>query len=389
MILDDLDTPCLIVDRDRLGRNLARMQETADLNGVALRPHVKTHKSVAMARQQAEQGARGLTVAKVDEAEVFVEAGFEDVRIAYPVVGAAKHERVYALMDRARISFCVDTLEGAGQASDFYASRDADVEVLMEVDVGHGRCGVPWDSEDAITLARRMADLPGLRLAGLLTHAGQAYRGPRDDETPEAALRRVATEERDRMLDVAARLHAADVLGATPGALTLSIGSTPSMRYFENRTHEGFRITEIRPGNYVFYDAMQVALRAAALDDCALTVYTSVVSKRRDRSGTERLFLDAGKKVTTSDAGYGTEGYGTVLYNAAYMRANPHAHIYNLSEEHGWLRVPGGATYDVGDRLRFVPNHACVTVNTQTRLYVVDGEDIIDVFDVDARGGVQ
>ena len=334
--LDALATPCLLIDDGRLQRNIARMQAKAAANDVRLRPHTKTHKSIAIARRQAEQGAEGITVATVGEAETFAAAGFDDVCVAYPVVGADKHARLLALMDRARISFCVDTRAGAEAASAFYGAHDRTAEVLMEVDVGHGRCGVPWDrGDEAIALAHHIAALPGLRLTGILTHAGQAYHGPRDGESPEEALRRATEEERDRMLQVAAQLHTAAVPGVTPDDFTVSIGSTPSMRYFENATREGFQITEIRPGNYVFFDATQVGLAAATLDDCALTVLTTVVSRREDADGT-RLYLDAGKKVTTTDTGACTTGYGIVL------RDPPPARLWKTPPSPGCPRNTGG-----------------------------------------------
>ncbi len=389
MILDDLPTPCLLVEQSRLEHNLAQMQARAEAGGVALRPHTKTHKSVALAQRQAAHGARGLTVAKVGEAEVFVAAGFDDVRLAYIVVGQDKHERLQALMDRARISFCVDTPEAARAASVFYAAHDRRPDVLVEVDCGYGRCGVRWDDAGSIDFARYVAGLPGLRLAGILTHAGQAYDGPTAGESLEAALRRAGAEERDRMLAFAAALHRAGLPEAQPGAFEISIGSTPSLRYFENRMHEGFSVTEIRPGNYVFHDATQVGLGSATLADCALTVLATVISKHREQGGQERLFLDAGRKVFTSDGGFGTRGYGILLFNARTMEPLPHAHITGLSEEHGWVRVAGGATLQVGDRVRVVPNHACVVVNTQDAMHLVDGERVVAPLPVDARGRVQ
>lgn len=383
--LDALATPCLLIDDGRLQRNIAQMQAKAAANDVRLRPHTKTHKSIAIARQQAEQGAGGITVATVGEAETFAAAGFDDVCVAYPVVGADKHARLLALMDRARISFCVDTRAGAEAASAFYGAHDRTAEVLIEIDVGHGRCGVPWDREDeAIALAHHIAALPGLRLTGILTHAGQAYHGPRDGESPEEALRRATEEERDRMLQVAAQLHTAAVPGVTPGDFTVSIGSTPSMRHFENATREGFQITEIRPGNYVFFDATQVGLAAATLDDCALTVLTTVVSRREDADGT-RLYLDAGKKVTTTDTGACTTGYGIVLRDPAARTPMEDTTITGMSEEHGWVRAPSDTPLQVGDRIQFVPNHACVTVNTQDAMHRVDGDAAVETLSVDAR----
>ncbi|MEP0548624.1 MAG: alanine racemase [Rhodothermales bacterium] len=386
MIITDLDTPCLLVERRRLDANLHRMQETAERHGVALRPHLKTHKSTALAEWQVSLGAHGVTVAKPEEAEVFAEAGFSDIRLAYCVVGDDKHERLHALMERgAHVSFCVDTVAGAEAASAFYAERDAVADVLIEVDTGHGRCGIVWDSPHAEALARAVEALPGLRLAGLLTHGGQSYFGPEPGETAAEALVRTMEEERDRLLALAVTLHDAGALAADA---ELSVGSTPTASVFENAERRPFRITEIRPGNYVFHDAEQVALGAATLDDCALTVYATVVSKQPDEQGGSRLFLDAGKKVFTSDTGYGTKGYGLLLYNPERMISLPHADLFSLSEEHGWVRVPGAATLDVGDRVRVVPNHACVVVNTQDQFFVIDGEEVVDTWTVDARGAV-
>jgi D-serine deaminase-like pyridoxal phosphate-dependent protein len=363
------------------------MQATADANDVTLRPHAKTHKSAAIAKRQQQRGAEGLTVATVKEAETFVEAGFSDVRVAYPVTGRDKHERLQALRDEATISFTVDTAAGAEQASAVYAEAGAPVDVLMEVDVGHGRCGVHWsDDEAAVTLARHVASLPGLRLAGLLTHAGQAYHGPSGNETENEALRRVAQHERDRMLSVASVLSDADVPGATPDAFEISVGSTPTMAAFKNAERAGFRVTEIRPGNYVMHDAMQVALGAASLNDCALTVLTTVVSTQTKPDGTHRAFIDAGKKVFTTDTGSGTDGHGIALADAATMQPHPGLHLDGLSEEHGWLTISGDADLTVGDRLRIVPNHACVTVATHDRLSIVDGETVVDAWTVDASG---
>jgi D-serine deaminase-like pyridoxal phosphate-dependent protein len=386
MIIDDLSTPALLVDRDRLARNLARMQQKAEATDVTLRPHAKTHKSVALAQRQQERGAEGLTVATVREAETFVDAGIDDVRVAFPVTGCDKHARLQALREEARLSFTVDTVAGAEQAAAVYA-EDEPIDVLMEVDVGHGRCGVPWDhGEAAIHLARRLAELPGLRLVGILTHAGQAYDGPTGDETEEEALRRVAQNERDRMLRVVARLAHADVPGVEPGTFEISVGSTPSMAMFENAERDGFQITEIRPGNYVVHDAMQVALGAASLDDCALTVLTTVVSTQRTADGTSRAFVDAGKKVFTTDTGYGTDGYGVVLADAATMTPAPDLRLDHLSEEHGWLTVPSSSTLAVGDRLRLVPNHACVTVANHSELHLVEDDTVVDTWSVDATG---
>ena len=381
MLIDDLPTPALLVDTTRLAANIDRMQTKADAQDVDLRPHGKTHKSPDIAALQHEAGAVGLTVATLDEAEQFAEAGFTDLTIAYPVVGAVAHERIRALREHASVRFCVDTEAGIAQAAHTYSADDP-VEVLLEIDTGHGRCGIQYDSDAIAPRAQQIIDAASLRLAGVLTHAGQSYAGPDASETPEEALRRASHQETHRILEAAARIYSETAPPISKDDFTVSIGSTPSMRYFENTEHEGLRITEIRPGNYVFYDAMQHTLGVCPLDHCALTAYTQVVSRHRMPNGTERVFVDAGKKVFTTDTGARTSGFGIALYNAAFMREHPHVQITNLSEEHGWMQVPGGATMGVGDRLRIVPNHACVTVATQPVLYAVDRDEVVDTWPV-------
>ena len=385
-LLDELETPAILIDRLRLDANIRRMQTLAERNDVALRPHVKTHRSVTIARLQREAGSRGLTVAKPAEADVFIDHGFEDVRIAYPLVGRRRLERVARLLSHARVSFCVDTREGAEAASAYLAEQGIKAEVLLEVDTGHHRTGVDPSHPTAVDFARHVAGLPGLRLVGILTHAGHGYFGPAEGETKRDALSRAAAEERDTMLRFAVALREAGIPGVDPNTFEISIGSTPTMSAFENREIDGFRITEIRPGNYVFNDAIQTSLGAARLTDCSLTVLATVVSRHRDTDGTERVFIDAGKKVLTSDRGFALEGFGIPLFNASTMTPLPHAQIVSLSEEHGWLRVPGGATLAVGDRVRIVPNHACVVMSTLDKAWLVGGDQTTEQIEVDARG---
>jgi D-serine deaminase-like pyridoxal phosphate-dependent protein len=382
-LIDDLPTPALLIDAGRLERNIARMQAMADAQGVHLRPHVKTHRSVAIARMQRAAGAQGLTVAKPAEAEVFAAAGFDDIRIAYVVYGEEKWQRIARLSEKARISFLVDTPEAARLASAYFASIGKRIDVLLEVDTGQHRCGVDPERTSSVELARMIAELPGLRLIGILTHGGHGYRGPLDDETPAQALSRVSHEERDRMLEFARKLKQAGLV--TPD-FEISIGSTPTMSVFENREVDGLAITEIRPGNYVFHDAIQVALGSCSWTDCALSVLTTVVSRHRDSDGSERIYLDAGKKVFTTDVGYATDGYGTILFNAATMAILPHAHVVGLSEEHAWVRVAGGSTLEVGARVRVVPNHACVVASMFASMHVVSGDHVAALYNVDARG---
>ncbi len=380
----DLPSPALLIEQRRLQANLAAAQARAVAEGVALRPHAKTHRSVDLARLQVAGGARGLTVATVDEAEVFAAAGFDDLLIAREVAAPAQLARLGDLVAAgARVAICVDSIPGANLASEMMEAHGVTLDVMVEVDTGQGRCGVPWDEPAAPAFVAHVAKLEGLRIRGLLTHAGHAYLGPNEGDEAGASLTRVMEEERDRMLALAARLGSEGLVD--PATTEISIGSTPTFSRFVNRTVSGFRVPEVRPGNYVFHDAQQVALGSADLLSCALTCQATVFSLRRDDDGTERYFVDAGKKALSTDGGWNVRGFGTILYSPKTMVPNPHAALVALSEEHGWVEVPGGAIHEIGDRMRIVPNHACVAVACADRLYLVDGEAVVDEWPVRAR----
>ncbi len=374
-LVADLPTPALLVDRARLAANLDAMQARAAAAGVRLRPHAKTHKTVEIARMQTERGAVGLTVATAAEAEAFARAGFDDLRVATPL-GSVNAARVAAVArGGTRVSCSVDTEHGAHLLSDAFARADAEADVLVEIDTGHGRCGVPWDSPETVALAAHAASLPGLRLVGVLTHGGHAYAGPAEGETADSARQRASAEERDRLLHAASRLGAAGLLD--PTTAEVSVGSTPTATAFEPATVDGFRVTEWRPGTYVFFDAEQVALGSATLEQCALTSVATVVSRHRRDDGTERLISDGGKKALSADKSALLDTFGTVLYSPRTMVENPHARLVALNEEHGWIDVPGGAVHRVGDPVFVVPAHACMAVAHHAQLYAVDGDEVV------------
>ena len=378
MHINDLQTPCILLDADRLEKNVRSMQAKANREGVDLRPHVKTHKSAKLARMQVDAGAVGITVAKVGEAEVFAANGFDNIRIAYTTIGREKWERIAALYKTAKVTFCVDSREAAQGASDFFGSVGEVAPVLIEVDAGYGRCGVVWDDPESLEFAKWVSELPGLAVEGILTHAGHAYAGPSDGKSAKETLRMHAVDERDRMIAFAKNLESVGV-----AAQTISIGSTPTISQFENAS-EGRKVTEIRPGNYIFNDAIQVGLGAAKWTDCSLTVLATVVSIKTQSNGSQKIFLDAGKKILTTDTGAMTDGYGTLLYNPRTMTPLPHARITGLSEEHGWVYVRGGSTLEIGDRVQIVPNHACVVAGNQSEMFLVNDSEVSDKVAVDA-----
>jgi D-serine deaminase-like pyridoxal phosphate-dependent protein len=360
--VDDLATPAVLVDLDVLEKNIGSMAARAREAGVRLRPHAKTHKCPEIGRLQRAAGAWGLSLAKVGEAEVFVAAGCDDVFVAYPVVGEDKGRRLLALSDRARLAVGVDSVEGARTLAEPFHAAGRTLDVLLKVDVGYGRVGVP--PERAADVARRVDGLPGLRLRGLFTHAGHAYLA----ETREA-VDDVARLEAERLVATAEELRAAGL-----AIEEVSVGSTPTAA----RAMRAAGVTECRPGNYVFHDASQVGLGTCGLEDCALTVVATVVSV----PASDRAVVDAGSKTLSSDPLRPRPGgYGQLLGRAS--------RIERLSEEHGVVAVAEGESFHVGERVRLLPNHACVVANLHDRLVGVSGGRVEAVLAVAARGRVR
>ena len=359
--IETLDTPALIVDLDRLEGNIARWAAFARQAGVRLRPHGKTHKCVEIAQRQLGAGAVGLTLAKIGEAEVMASSGIRDIFLAYEVIGGPKLARLQALARTARIRVGVDS-EGGADALD-KAAREAGLvfDVLIEVDTGLGRCGVP-PGEALQALARHVARLRGLRIAGIFT-----YRGYRTD--PEVAGR----EEGEIMVREAERLRKAGI-----EIEEISVGSTPTGQSAGRVPG----ITEIRPGTYVFYDAMQVRWGCATDDECALTVLARVIS----RPSRDVAVFDAGSKVLTAERG----PFSSRRESHGVIRGYPDCQIDRLWEEHGRVQLTDEARrLAVGDLVQVIPTHVCPTVNLAERLVCVKDGYVVGTWAVAARARVQ
>ena len=360
--IEDLPTPAVLVDLDVLEKNIATQARRAREAGVRLRPHAKTHKCPEIARMQLAAGAAGVSLAKTSEAEVFAAAGFDDIFIAYPVVGLRKAERLLALSDKLRLAVGTDSVEGARALSDTFRGAGRRLDVLLKVDVGYHRIGVP--PENALEIARRVAELPGLHLRGVFTHAGQVYQA----ETPDAVAR-IGTLEGETLLSCAEALRRSGL-----SIEEVSVGSTPSARHAMRVAG----VTECRPGNYVFHDGSQAALGTCDLQDCAMTILATVVSV----PAPDRVCLDAGSKTLLQDTlRPRPNGHGLIL--------GTQSRLQSLSEEHGIARVEEGDSFRVGERVRILPNHACVVSNLHDRLYGVRGGRVETEFRVAARGRVE
>lgn len=363
MILTDLRTPAVVIDKARALANIDRLQAAATRHGVRLRPHAKTHKSPVVAAWQIERGAVGICCAKLGEAEVFADAGIADIRLPYPL-NPANADRVIALARRTRLSFIVDHLDVAREWSRTFERTGVEVDVLVKVDVGFHRCGIDPDPATAVPFIMEAAGLPGLRFRGLLSHAGQAYHA-----SSEADLRSMADTEAAILNELAAAVRARGV-----EVEELSAGATPTARFSIGQPG----LTEYRAGNYVYFDRTQVGLGAATIDDCALTVLARVVSK----PAADRVIFDSGSKTLSNDGGRGfsaTPGYGTVLGDDTLL-------IERLSEEHATVKVTGGHTsLAPGDLVRILPNHACVVSNLVDEAWLLENGEVTPLA-IAARG---
>lgn len=361
----DLDTPALLVDLDRLDANIASMADQSRRVGLGLRPHFKTHKSTEIAKRQLTAGAVGITVAKLDEAEALINAGIRaPILVAFQIVAAPKLERAIGLAANRPLTLAVDGADGATLLAGAAAAAGIRIDVWIEIDSGLRRCGVL--PADAPALARTIAELDSLRLTGMFTHAGQSY-GARDAQEVET----IAAIETSAVVDAAMATR-----GLGIPIETVSAGSTPTARFLDSNSG----LTEMRPGTYVFYDDLQVALGTIDRDRCALSVAATVVS----RPAGDRAVIDAGSKTFGLDRGAHSSSplkeFGRVI--------DADAALVRLSEEHGVLGIPADSTIAVGDRIRIVPNHVCSVSNLGRQFYGIRGRVVEEVIQIEASGGV-
>ncbi len=348
-IIKQFGTPCAVIDLDIVDKNIAHLQYLCDKAKIANRPHIKTHKSSFLAHLQLRAGAIGITCQKLGEAEVMAEAGIEDILITTNIIGAAGSGRLAALQRRIPLKICADNPVSLDAYAKAGRAAERPVRVLIECDTGRKRAGVETPN-DALILANLICDDPWLEFGGLMFY-------PPSDGWP-------ATQT---FLDVTNQ--GLTSLGLVPEII--STGGTP------NLVNLGLlkSATEHRSGTYIFNDRMMMAAGVANLNNCALCIFSSVVSRAEDTRG----ILDAGSKTLTSDTG-GLVGYGLIL-------EHPKAHIHQMAEEHGFLDLSNCETKPlIGDILRIIPNHVCVVVNMFDQLVAVRDNVIVDVLTVTARG---
>lgn len=365
----EIKTPSLVLDLARVRQNADRISEVARRNKVRLRPHVKTHKCVEVAKIQTAGHDGAITVSTLAEARAFAKNGFSDITYAVPIERGKFGDAIEILKSGVKLNLLTDdaaTMNALDVASGKVGVR---FDVFLKIDVGTHRVGVEPHTAEAIEIPRQIQDADALNFAGILTHAGHSY----DAKTKEQILE-VARHERDVMVELAERLREESI--EVP---TVSIGSTPTMSTVDHL--DG--IDEIRPGNYIFFDNFQATLGSCSFEDTALTVLSAVVHRDVSRN---KLVVDAGAVALSKDRGpVGLDpgcGYGRVLDldgNETGLR------VTGMSQEHGEIVSDDAAMirrFKVGDRVRILANHSCLTAAQHTHYNVVENGRVIDRWEI-------
>ncbi len=363
--IPEIQTPAFLVDYDVLVRNCDTMRAKAERSDVSFRPHVKTHKVPEIGRLQHGGMLGPITVSTLAEAEHFADAGFEDITWAVPVA-PDKLDRAAELAGRIRrLNILIDSPGAVDAIERFADSRSLQFDAFLKVDCGYHRAGVEPDDPSSMQLALRIAKSSAIRFRGLLTHAGHSYQAAGRPE-----ILSIAGVEAGAVDRFARRLSESGVEG-----IIRSVGSTPTASLVESFEH----VDEVRPGNYVFYDAFQSTLGSCSLEDCAATVLASVIGIYKEQN---RLMIDAGALALSKDAGpqhlVPDFGYGIVC-DGAMNRLS--LRVDSLSQEHGKVSVTGDFDFDrfpVGSKLRIVPNHSCLTAAMFDAYQVAREGSIVD-----------
>ncbi len=358
--LEELATPAAVVELAVMEANIARVAEYSRKQSLALRPHIKTHKSIEIARRQLASGSSGLTCATVHEAEV-MSSVCDDILLAYPPVGPQRAKRVAALAERVRMTVALDSRTAAQLMADAARERGVEVGILAEMDVGMRRTGVS-DIDSLVELCAAVAELPALRFEGIAIYPGHVREHVTLQDEKIAALQRTL----DGALDA--------LRGRGLETRVVSGGSTPMLF----RSHEIKGLTEIRPGTYVYNDRATALAGACTMEQCALTVLATVVST----SVAGQAVIDAGTKALGREPlpGGDGEGYGSVV-------EHPEVVVARMSEEHGMLDLTRtGWRPRVGERVRIVPNHVCIVVHLNDVVFGARGDQVVESWRVDARG---
>ena len=369
MDLESLQTPALVLDVERVRSNAEQVGNRVRDLGARLRPHVKTHKCIEVARIQTAGHSGALTVSTLAEANAFADNGFQDITYAVPIEPGKFNAAIELSKTCERLSLITDNPEIPILLSEVAKRAGITVDLFLKVDCGYHRCGVQPDSREALAIPRLISGSSNLRFAGILTHAGHSYHHRISNERLA-----VARQERDVMTDLAGRLRASGI-----DVPTVSIGSTPTITVVDHLKG----IDEARPGNYIFFDAFQAAIGSCRVEDCALTVLAAIVHRDLKR---QKLVIDAGAIALSKDRGAiefdSSCGYGQVLDLEGHDLG---LRVESLSQEHGEIRGgdPGMiGRLQVGTRVRVLPNHSCLSAAQHSHYNVLEKGQILDRWEI-------
>ncbi|MDI6804287.1 MAG: alanine racemase [Bacteroidota bacterium] len=368
MTLDKIKTPALLLDKNILQQNLIAMQNRADRFGVGLRPHIKTHKCIEIAKDQVKLGAKGITVSTFYEAVIFADAGFNDILWAFPIIPAYIDDALN-LSEKITFRVLIDSLEAFEDLETKCLKRGKEIHVWLEIDCGQHRSGVNPKLNSAEELATILVESKYLIFDGILTHAGHSYLAKTRDE-----IKNIAEQERLVMVEFVERMKKKSI--EIPA---VSIGSTPTISVSEN--FDG--VTEIRPGNYVFYDYTQLLLGNCKLDNCALTVLSSVISHQPEA---DYFIIDSGALALSKDAGpihlQNDYSYGIIFEDYKAKIINEQLKIKSLTQEHGKVVadriIAIKEKYRVSSKVRILENHSCLTAAMFDEYKVVSNNEVVE-----------
>lgn len=365
--MNKLDTPSLLLDYQKLLTNINEMSSFANEQGIAYRPHIKTHKSIKIAQLQMEAGAVGITTAKVGEAEVMASGGIKDILIAYPISSPDKIKRLVKMLEQGvQLKVSVDNHESLLYLQKGLEHTPFTLEVWIKVNSGLNRCGVD-PGKEVVTLAKAISSQSKLKLGGIFTHAGHSYAAKTMDE-----IEKIGHHEGLSVVDSANACEKEGII-----IPVRSVGSTPTYK----KSGKIAGVTEIRPGNAVFFDAIQAGLGVTTIDRCALTLLASIVGVYKDRvifdTGSKSLCLDKGAHGNQTVTGFG------------HVMGHPEIVIERLSEEHGVGVLLHETTLKLNDKVQIIPNHACTVVNQFEEYVIHENGRVMDIWKIDARGMVK
>ncbi len=372
MNLQDIPTPLIVVDRESLQKNITSMAKKARRNHVSLRPHVKTHKCIEIGNLQRNEGAEGITVATLSEAKAFSNHGFDDITYAVPL--SDDKIKIATELNRCiTLNVLVDNPHLLQKLSTNAHESQKEINVLVKVDCGYHRTGIDPLDPSSIILVETISNMRWLNFKGILTHAGHSYSAK---TIPE--IQSIALQEQETMIRFAEKLREKDN-NLYPEVV--SIGSTPTL------TLDGAipaEITEIRPGSYVYFDYTQLKLGSCRIADCSFSLLTSIVSRHDDR-----LVIDAGATALSKDVGPNHIepdcGFGKFYADYESGTLDSASKITGLSQEHGKVVFSQDSFLSkvkLDEKLRVLPNHSCLTNNLFNKVYVAEGDQVVDTWEI-------